>query len=104
LEHELGLTYNLNHLSSIIAVEIPKRIATIARTHRLLCETPPEKRYLCTTCQRTLPLDTIFFARNSARATGFSNICKECDRKKRLQRKGGTITDDRFKDKKMSKV
>ena len=83
--------YSPNYLASIISTEVPKRIALIAKKHRLLTTAPPNKRKECIHCGRSLPADPLFFSRNNARADGLSNTCKECDKESRLRR--GIIDD-----------
>lgn len=40
LDKKFNLTYNINHLSTILTKEIPKKIAEVAKKQRLLIETP----------------------------------------------------------------
>jgi len=42
MEARFGFTYNENHLSEIVAREIPEKIAATATKHRLILETPKE--------------------------------------------------------------
>ena len=97
-----GVLYNENHLASIITREIPNRIATCAKKQRILVETPKENMRECTSCGKLLPLDTLFFSRNSARKDGFSTHCKICEKLKRV--KGGNKHDQRSKDQALFKV
>lgn len=83
-----GLTYNENHLSTILAKEIPQQIADAARRHRLLIETPQEECKKCYTCGRYFPRDSLFFTHNRSRKDGLSSNCKECERRRRIERGG----------------
>jgi hypothetical protein len=100
MEAQFGIRYNENHLSEIVAREIPEKIAAVATKHRMLLETPQDQLKVCYTCGRALPRNKLFFARNASRKDGFSSNCKECERLKRIER-GGSINDRRSKDKKM---
>lgn len=100
MEAQFGIRYNENHLSEIVAREIPEKIAAVATKHRMLLETPQDQLKVCYTCGRALPRHKLFFARNASRKDGFSSNCKECERLKRIER-GGSINDRRSKDKKM---
>ena len=100
MEAQFGIRYNENHLSEIVAREIPEKIAEVATKHRMLLETPQDQLKVCYTCGRALPRHKLFFARNASRKDGFSSNCKECERLKRIER-GGSINDRRSKDKKM---
>ena len=100
MEAQFGIRYNENHLSEIVAREIPEKIAAVATKHRMILETPQDQLKVCYTCGRALPRHKLFFARNASRKDGFSSNCKECERLKRIER-GGSINDRRSKDKKM---
>lgn len=88
LQIKFGLKYNENHLCTILAKEIPEKIATAAKKHRLIADTPEDQCKKCYTCGRLLPRDPLFFVRNRSRKDGFSSNCKECERKRRIQRGG----------------
>jgi len=88
LEMQYQLTYNENHLSTILAREIPQAIADAAKRHRLLIETPEEEMKKCYTCGRKLPRDSLFFTHNRSRKDGLSSNCKDCERMRRIK-KGG---------------
>lgn len=103
MEARFGFTYNENHLSEIVAREIPEKIAATATKHRLILETPKEQLKKCYRCGRWLPRNKLFFARNMTRKDGFSSNCKECERLKRIERKG-SAEDGRSKDKKVPKM
>lgn len=98
LQQKFGIVYNENHLCTIIAKEIPRRIASAAKRHRLLLETPESERKKCTQCGTLLPRDTIFFGVNRGRADGFSSTCKCCERKYRIEQGGQSPYDSRNKD------
>ena len=100
MEAQFGVRYNENHLSEIVAREIPEKIAAVATKHRMILETPQDQLKICYTCGRALPRHKLFFARNASRKDGFSSNCKECERLKRIER-GGSVNDRRSKDKKM---
>jgi RNase P subunit RPR2 len=53
-----------------------------------MLDTPMEKKKLCKSCGRYLPIDALFFVRNRSRKDGFSGTCKECEKKKRIERGG----------------
>ena len=105
IEAEYGIRYDKNHLSVIMNQEIPKKIATVAKRERLLVETPRNERKTCIKCGRSLPRDLMFFSKHTARGDGFSTMCKECNKKMRVE-KGVTATydDGRSKDPTMPKV
>lgn len=93
-----GLKYNENHLSTIVAREIPKRMAETAMRHRLIIDTPDDQKKKCYHCGRRLPATPLFFARNRSRRDGFSSSCKDCERNMRIARGGQTEHDKRSKD------
>ena len=94
LQQKYGLVYNENHLSTIFAKEIPQQFADTAKKHRLILETPPDQLKICYQCGRALPRDQLFFTRNRSRKDRFSSNCKECERKRRIE-KGGQPNHDR---------
>lgn len=98
LQEKYGLTYNENHLSNIIAREIPERIASAARRYRLITETPISEKKRCFTCGQFFPRDSLFFTTNHGRKDGLASNCKECERKKRLAKGGASTHDRRNKD------
>lgn len=104
LQQKFGIVYNENHLCTIIAKEIPKRIALAAKRHRLLQETKMADRKKCATCGKLLPRDTIFFGINRGRADGFSSTCKCCERKYRIEQGGQAPYDSRNKDSNLHKM
>ena len=99
-----AMEYSPNYLVSIVSVEVPKKIAQVARKLRLEAEAPLEERKKCIHCGRLLPKDPLFFSRNNAHKDGLSNTCKECDRASRIKR--GVISggDLRKKDPTLRKV
>ena len=86
LMQEFGFTYNAYYLSTLIANDIPKEIAREALRNRLLCETPKEELKVCKDCGRGLPRHPLFYTKNSGRRDGFQSRCRECERKRRIQR------------------
>lgn len=94
LQVKFGLTYNENHLCVILNREIPEKFAEVAKKHRLLIETPPDQMKICKCCGRAFPPDPLFFVRSRNRKDGFASNCKECEKKKRIE-KGGQTADDR---------
>lgn len=104
LQLKFGIKYNENHLCTILSREIPERIAEAARKYHLLLDTPREKTKLCKYCGRYLPVDPLFFVRNRSRKDGFSGTCKECEKKKRIERGGQGVNDRRTKEAQMYQV
>ena len=98
LKARFGLSYNENHLSTILSKEIPQKIADAAQRHRLILETPREEKKKCARCGQFLPRSNLFFACNRSRKDGFSSSCKECERKMRIMRGGQTQYDKRSKE------
>lgn len=103
LSTQYGLTYNENHLSNILAREIPGKFVEVATKHRLMVETPRDQLKKCHTCGRLLPPSPLFFVRNKTRRDGLSSNCKECEKAKRIE-KGGCIYDRRVKETQMFAV
>ena len=93
-----GLKYNENYLSNIFAREIPNAIAITAKKNRLLIETPIEEQKACIRCGRVFPRDTVFFGVNNSRKDHFSSVCKECEKKRRIERGVQNKYDKRSKD------
>ena len=104
LQINFDLRYNENHLSTILAQEIPQKIAMAATKHRLILDTPPENMKTCSHCGAVLPRTNLFFAYNRSRRDGYSSSCKECERLMRIQRGGQTAHDKRSKESQMSKM
>ena len=98
LQLKYGLKYNENHLCTILAKEIPEKIALAAQKHRLLIDTPASQCKKCHTCGRLLPRDPIFYVRNKSRKDGFSSNCKECERLRRIEKGGQSAYDKRSKE------
>lgn len=98
LQEKFGIKYNENHLSSILSKEIPEKIAQAAKKHRMQLEWPIYKKKRCGTCKQYLPRDTLFFSRNRGRTDGFSSNCKECERRRRIEKGGQTEYDRRSKE------
>lgn len=98
LEARFGVTYNENHMSSIMARTIPKLIATAAKKVRILAQTPDSELKQCYRCKRRLPRNTLFFGRNAGRRDGWASNCKECEKKRRISKGGQCQYDKRRKD------
>ena len=95
---KFGIKYNENHICTVLTTEIPTKIARVAKKCRLLLETPDEEKKRCWSCKKLLPRDTIFFGLNSSRGDGFSSNCKECEKKRRIEKGGQSAYDNRNKD------
>jgi RNase P subunit RPR2 len=54
----------------------------------MLLTTPQHERKKCFTCGKMLPRNNYFFATNNSRKDHFASNCKECEKKKRIE-KGG---------------
>lgn len=104
LQLKFGIKYNENHLCTILSREIPEKIAEAAHKYHLILDTPPEKKKVCRNCGRLLPIDALFFVRNRSRKDGFSGTCKECEKRKRIERGGQSLNDRRTKEAQMHKV
>lgn len=104
LQEKFGLHYNENHICTILAKEIPEKMATTATKHRMLLTTPQEERKCCFTCKQWLPRNNYFFATNNSRKDKFASNCKECERKKRIAKGGQSEYDKRNKDTQMFKM
>lgn len=98
LQEKFGLKYNENHLSTILNKEIPEKIANAAIRHRLEVMTPPSKKKRCFRCQRLLPMDKMFFGINNSHKDHWASSCKECERKRRIEKGGQANYDRRSKD------
>lgn len=98
LQLKFGLKYNENYLSNIFSKEIPNTFAIVAKKNRLLVETPSSQLKKCRQCGRLLPRDTIFFGINNNRKDHFSSTCKECEKKRRIERGDQNAIDKRSKD------
>ena len=98
LQKKYGLSYNENHLSTILSKEIPQRIADAAYRYRLILDTPDSQKKQCYHCGALLPRTTLFFARNRSRKDGFASSCKECERLMRIARGGQGEYDKRTKE------
>lgn len=104
LQIKFGIKYNENHLCTILSREIPEKIAEAAKKYHLMLDTPMEQKKLCKSCGRYLPINALFFVRNRSRKDGFSGTCKECEKKKRIERGGQSVNDRRTKEAQMFKV
>lgn len=104
VHEKFGLLYNEDHISTIIAKEIPKQIALSAKRHKMIVETPLSKCKRCYRCKKWLPKDTMFFGINRSHKDGFASNCKECERKRRIEKGEQTSYDKRFKDSTMHEM
>ena len=104
LQEKYGLKYNENHICTILAKEIPEKMASVATKHRMLLTTPMNERKRCFTCKKWLPRNNYFFATNNSRKDKFASNCKECEKQKRIARGGQSAYDRRNKDSKMLEV
>lgn len=104
LKYKYGISYNDNHLSTILAKEIPQKIATAAKKYHLIIDTPADQKRVCYHCHKLLPLSNLFFVRNNNRSDKFSPFCKECERQIRIEKGGQGNDDRRNKATKMPKV
>ncbi len=104
LQAKYGIKYNENHLCTILAREIPEKIAQTAQKYHLLLDTPEENKKICKSCGRKLPIHGLFFVHNRSRKDGFSGTCKECEKQKRIARGGQSINDRRTKEAQMYKM
>lgn len=98
LQTKYNLKYNENHLSSIYAKEIPERIALTAKKNRIENETPMSAKKHCFTCGKWLPRDPLFFSHNRSRKDGYASNCKECEKKRRIEKGGQSLHDKRTKE------
>ena len=103
LQEQFGLKYTENYIGHIVLHEIPEKIAAVATRNRMLLETPEEDRKVCYRCGRALPRNTLFYSRNRNRKDGFSSVCKECEKIRRIE-KGGSAVDKRSKEAEMLAV
>ena len=98
LQQNYGLKYTENYLCTILAKEIPEKIALTAQKWRLMIETPESDQKQCYACGRMLPRHKLFFVCNRSRKDGFSSTCKECERRRRIERGGQSEIDRRNKE------
>lgn len=98
LQEIFGLKYNENRIGVILHKEIPEKIAAAATKHRLLLDTPMAQRKKCFRCGRYFPRHPLFFGANRGRKDGLASNCKECERKRRIEKGGQGIYDRRSKD------
>lgn len=94
---EFGISFHLNHISTVFMDEIPRKIALAAAKNNAFVDTPKNKMVLCPHCQRLLPPSTLFFSQNKARTNGLSRLCKECDRAIRVKKGKVKLIDGREK-------
>ena len=104
LQQLFGLKYNENRIGVILHKEIPEKIAAAATKHRLLLDTPISECKKCFRCGRYLPRHPLFFGSNRGRKDGWASNCKECERKRRIEKGGQSEHDRRSKDSSMFEV
>jgi len=104
LQEIFGLKYNENRIGVILHKEIPEKIAAAVTKHRLLMDVPIRERKRCFRCGRYLPRHPLFFGSNRGRKDGLASNCKECERKRRIEKGGQGIHDRRSKDASMFEV
>jgi RNase P subunit RPR2 len=104
LQVRFGLHYNENHLSEILAREIPQKIADAAKRDRIIADTPDDQKKRCFHCGKLLPRTSLFFSRNRTRRDGFASSCKECEKAMRIERGGQGRYDRRSKESALHEV
>lgn len=105
LQEKFGVQYSENHLTTIFSKELPNKIVAAIKKHDLLLSTPPEDMKKCKKCGKLFPKHTLFFGVNNNKKDGWSNSCRECERKRRAEKiKDGEQNDARSKDPQMLKV
>ena len=86
VEWKYGITFHLNHLSTIFMSEIPRKISRIAAKLEMEVNTPEEEKIECQRCKKKYPRDPLFFSYNRARKSQFARFCKECERAVRIEK------------------
>lgn len=86
IERLYGVTFHLNHLTTVFTVEIPRKISRIAARLQMEEETPDDEKIICPRCEKKLPANPLFFSYNRARATGFARYCKDCEKEIRIEK------------------
>lgn len=83
-------SYTANYISTIFRQKIIKQINKAAIFHEKIVENLffPENFKVCNVCGEMLLKDQENFVRKSRSKDGFSNRCKECDKKERHRKKG----------------
>ena len=104
LQEIFGLKYNENHIAQILHKEIPEKIAAAAKKYRLQIDTPFSEKKKCFRCGKYFPRHPLFFGLNRGRKDGLASNCKECERKRRIEKGGQGIHDRRSKDSSMLEV
>lgn len=89
INKKYGKSYTANYISTIFRQKIIKRINIAAAMHEKVIENIffPEEFKKCTSCGRVLLKDPDNFVRKSRSKDGYSNKCKECDKRDRRRRK-----------------
>ena len=86
VEWVYGITFHLNHLSTVFSSEIPKKIARVAEKLEKEVTVPEEEKIECARCKKKFPRDPLFFSYNRARKTGFARYCKDCEKLIRIEK------------------
>lgn len=103
LEEKFGIKYNTSYMCRVLTYELPTTIARAATKYRLLTTTPKEKCKPCERCGTVLPAHSIFFGICNTAEDKLTNVCRECDRKRRKANSQGenNTYDQRKKDQTM---
>ena len=104
IQEKFGLSYNEDHISTIITKEIVKQISLSAKRHQLIIETPHSNCKQCFRCKKWFPKNTMFFGINRSHKDGFASNCKDCERKRRIQKGVQGNYDQRYKDTTLHKM
>lgn len=104
LQEIFGLKYNENHIGIVLHKEIPEKIAAAVKKHRLQIDTPDYEKKKCFRCGKLFPRNPLFFGSNRGRKDGLASNCKECERKRRIEKGGQGKYDRRSKDSSMLEV
>lgn len=82
-------SYSANYISTIFRQKIIKQINEAAQYHELLIENIfyPENFKRCSMCGKLYLINSKNFVKKTRSKDGFSNKCKQCDRKDRLRKK-----------------
>lgn len=85
-----GKTYTANYISTIFRQKIIKQINESARRHETIIENLffEENFKKCNTCGEWYLICAENFVRKATSPDGFTNRCKNCDKEKRLKKKG----------------
>lgn len=97
IEQEFGVKYQVTHISKILRDIIPNKIVNAVKKQQIIVDTPMEERKQCRDCKRYFPRNRLFFTLNNNYKDGYHGRCKECERKKRVERGSQTENDRRLK-------